>query len=149
MAAPGVNAIVHARAAFMGASHEAQTLPRPLVEQVKALGWVELARIPGRELVMGAVTQPWKGDVVFRSVPPEAFAAFDEPDYVKIAWTLRADPAGPDASIFRTETRALATNAEARRRFRRYWSLVAPGVWLIRRLSALPMKCAAERPHHP
>jgi hypothetical protein len=41
--------------------------------------------------------------------------------------------------MFRSETRAIATDPESRERFRRYWSLVAPGVWLIRRLSAVPM----------
>ena len=52
---------------------------------------------------MGAVTQPWQANVVFRPLPPEQFAAFNEPGYVKIAWTLRADSDGAAESIFRTE----------------------------------------------
>jgi hypothetical protein len=72
------------------------------------------------------------------------FAAFDEPGYVKIAWTLRADPAGT-GSVFRTETRAVATDAVARARFRRYWLFLSPGIRLIRRLAAGPIKAAAER----
>lgn len=147
MGTPGVNLIFLARQCAMGVGLRTRELPTALIDQVKALGWVELARTPGREIVMGAVTQPWKGEVTFRSIPPAEFARFAEPGYVKIAWTLRADPVGPGASIFRSETRALATDPAARARFRTYWSLVAPGVWLIRRLSAAPMAADAERRH--
>jgi len=144
MGAPGVSAIFRARQVVMGAGFETRELPKPLIEQVKALGWVELARVPGREVVLGAVTQPWQGDVTFHSIAPERFAAFAEPGFVKIAWTLRADPLGDHASRFRSETRAMATDEASRRRFRNYWSLVAPGVWLIRRLSSRPMRQSAE-----
>jgi hypothetical protein len=104
-----------------------------------------LAEVPGREVVVGAVTQPWKANVVFRAVAPDEFAAFDEPDYVKIVWTLRADPIGAAASVFRTETRALATDAAARRAFRRYWAVFSPGIIAIRRMMLGPVKAEAER----
>jgi hypothetical protein len=104
-----------------------------------------LAELPGREIVMGSVTQPWLADVVFRPLPPERFAAFDDPDHVKIAWTLRVDPAGAGESIFRTETRVTTTDATARRRFRRYWSRIAPGVVLIRWMSLRLVTAEAER----
>jgi hypothetical protein len=104
-----------------------------------------LAEVPGREVVMGAATQPWLPDVVFRPLPPEEFATFCEPDYVKIAWTLRADPVSATDSIFRTETRVTTTDGPARAKFRRYWAFVAPGVILIRRLSLGPLKADAER----
>lgn len=39
---------------------------------------------------------------------------------MKIACTLRADPDGPAASIFRNETRAIATDRSVRVRFRLY-----------------------------
>ena len=94
---------------------------------------------------MGAVTQPWMADVVFRPLPPEEFAAFRDPDYVKIVWTLRADPVGPAESVFRTETRAVATDSVARAKFRRYWSLLSPGIILIRWASLGQLKADAER----
>ena len=84
---------------------------------------------------MGAVTQPWKANVVFRSLPPDEFAAFKEPDYVKIAWTLRADAVSDRESVARTETRVIATDAEARRKFRWYWARFSPGIVLIREIS--------------
>jgi hypothetical protein len=64
---------------------------------------------------------------------------------VKIAWTLRADPEGDSASTFRTETRVLATDADARRRFRRYWAYLSPGIILIRMSMLGPLKREAER----
>ena len=48
--------------------------------------------MPGREVVFGAVTQPWVTNVVFRALPPHEFAAFKEPGFVKIVWTLHAAP---------------------------------------------------------
>ena len=117
---------------------------RGLLDQTEALGWRMLAQIPGREIVMGAVTQPWKGTPVFQGLAPEEFAAFHEPGYVKISWTLRADPTGPATSVFRTETRAVCTDAAARTRFRRYWAFLSPGIVLIRRLSLGPLRQAAE-----
>ena len=142
---PVVRALVRGRELILGARPDERPRPRGLLAEVQSLGWVVLAQLPDREVVVGAVTKPWEPNVTFRSIPPDAFAAFAEPDYVKIAWTLRADPVGPRAAIFRTETRALATDAAARTKFRRYWAFLSPGIRLIRRISLRPLKTAAER----
>ena len=115
------------------------------LSQMQSIGWGVLAEVPGREIVMGAATQPWMADVVFRPLPPGEFAAFHEPGYVKIVWTLRADPVGADESIFRTETRVTTTDTAARAKFRRYWSFASPGIVLIRWASLGPLKAEAER----
>jgi len=91
------------------------------------------------------VTKPWEPNPVFRHLRPDDFGPFAEADYVKIAWTLRADPAGDGRSIMRSETRAVATDVAARAKFRRYWSLVSPGVSLIRHAMLGPIKAEAER----
>ena len=119
--------------------------PAPLLSETLALGWRVLADEPGRAIVVGAVTQPWRADVTFRGVEPEAFAGFDEPGYAKIAWTLEAIPLGPAASRFRTETRVATTDARSRALFRRYWALFSPGILLIRRASLGLVKADAER----
>jgi hypothetical protein len=119
--------------------------PRGFMEEMKSLGWAVLSELPGREVVAGAVTKPWEANPIFLALPPDEFAAFSEPGYVKIAWTLRATPAGNNDSIFRTETRAVATDAEARRRFRRYWSFLSPGIIAIRRVIVPQVKAEAER----
>ena len=120
---------------MLGAEPDAATRPRSLRAEVKSLGWGVLAEVPGREIVLGAVTQPWTANVVFRALPPDTFAAFHEPDYVKIAWTLRADPIGAADSVFRTETRVTTTDRQARRKFRWYWARFSAGIVLIRRMT--------------
>jgi hypothetical protein len=124
---------------------DAAVRPRGILARTKSLGWGVLAELPGREIVMGAVTRPWDANPVFKALPPNEFAAFQEPGYVKIAWTLRADPAGNGESIFRTETRAIATDPEARRKFRMYWSLLSPGIIAIRRAMLPAVKAEAQR----
>jgi hypothetical protein len=119
--------------------------PHGLLAQVKSLGWVVLAELPGREFVFGAVAKPWEANPVFRSLPSEEFARFEEPGYVKIVWTLRADPIGHDQCIFRTETRAVATDSESRRKFRRYWAFLSPGIIVIRKVMLPAVKTGAER----
>ena len=140
-----VRAIFRTRAIVLGARREAPRQPHGLIAQVKALGWAVLAEVPGREIVMGAVTQPWKADVVFRGLPADEFAAFHEPGYVKIAWTLRVEPLGINAAVFRTETRAVATDPGARTKFRWYWARFSPGIVLIRRVMVRVVRAEAER----
>jgi len=142
---PLVRLIFRTREVVLGATPDDRPQPRGLLAAVQALGWGVLADVPGRELVVGAVTQPWKADVTFHALAPGEFAAFSAPGFVKIAWTLRADPVDGEASVFRTETRAIATDASARARFRRYWAFASPGIALIRRLSLRPLQRDAER----
>ena len=140
-----VRAIFSARAFVLGAEPEAEARPKGLVAQTTSLGWRVLAENPGREIVIGAVTQPWLPNVVFRGLAPEEFRAFQEPGYVKIVWTLRADPVGESESIFRTERRVTATDQTARTKFRWYWARFSPGIILIRRVMLGLLKADAER----
>jgi hypothetical protein len=139
-----IRIIFKARAIALGSTAVTRR-PTALLAELLSLGWVVLTELPGREVVLGTVTRPWDADVVFRSVPADRFPSFREPGFVKIVVALRADPLGPGDSMFRTETRALATDSSARVRFRRYWSLVSPGVGLIRLMSLYPLKTEAER----
>jgi hypothetical protein len=89
-----------------------------------------------RGLLLGEPTRP---------LSPDAFASFNEPGYVKIVWTLRADATSPHDSVFRTETRVVTTDAAARAKFRWYWARFSPGIQLIRSLSLGPTRRDAER----
>ena len=140
-----MRAIFKARETMLGSEPDTATHPHGLLALTESIGWGVLAEVAGREVVMGAITQPWEANVVFRQLSRHEFVVFDEPGYVKIVWTLRADPIGADASIFRTETRAVATDAAARAKFRRYWSFLSPGIILIRRASLKPLRADAER----
>lgn len=118
---------------------------RSLVDETLAIGWRILAEVPDRALVMGAYTQPWKAEVEFRGLPADRFVAFDDPGFAKIVWTLEAEPLTPERSRFVTRTRVQTTDVSSRRRFRRYWALLSPGILLIRRASLGLVKRDAER----
>ncbi|HEX3235838.1 MAG TPA: hypothetical protein VHR41_16695 [Gemmatimonadales bacterium] len=128
-----VRAIFRGRELLMGAQPPRGRVQQTFLSEALALGWRMLADEPGHELVMGAVTQPWEANVVFRGLPPDEFADFHQPGYAKIVWTMKVDPTGLDSSIFSTETRVATTDPHSRERFRRYWSLLSPGILLIRR----------------
>ena len=141
---PIVRAVFRARELVLGAEPDAGVRPKGLLAQTTSLGWRVLAETPGREILVGAVTRPWVPNVVFRGLAPEEFRAFREPGYVKIAWTLRADPVGESESIFRTETRVMTTDRTARVKFRWYWARFSPGIVLIRRVMLGQLKAVAE-----
>lgn len=118
---------------------------RGILDETLGQGFGVLAEDAGREIVIGAYCQPWLVDVQFRPLPPAEFATFDEPGFVKIAVSLAAEPLGADGSRFVTRTRAVTTDAEARRRFRRYWSRMSAGIILIRWFFLPLLKREAER----
>jgi hypothetical protein len=132
MQLPLIRAIFRAREIILRSQSKAVEPPRGLVAFTRSLGWRVLAEVPGREIVIGSATQPWQADVVFRPLTPDQFVAFHEPEYVKIAWTLRVDSKSGDQCVFRTETRVMTTDHVARGKFRRYWAFFSPGIWLIR-----------------
>ncbi len=140
-----IRAIFKGRELIVGGKPDMTERPRGLLAWAKTLGWGVLAEVPGHEIVAGGVTRPWDANLVFRALPPDAFATFDEPGYVKIVWTLRADPRGLHESVARHETRAIATDPIAREKFRRYWAAFSPGIVLIRRIAMRLVKAEAER----
>ena len=142
---PVVRAIVGARQLLLRATPDATPRPKGLLAYTHSIGWGDLALIPGREIVLGAVTRPWEANVTFLPLAPDIFRAFNEPGYVKIAWTLRADTRHDGHCEFWTETRAVATDAVSRRRFRWYWARVSAGIALIRRAMLGPLRLLAER----
>jgi hypothetical protein len=141
---PIIRAIIRWREWMMGSRAEDRPAPRGLLAETQAMGWGILEERPGRAIVMGAVTKPWEPNVTFRALAPDTFAQFAEPGFVKIAWTLEAESNG-GGSIARTETRAVATDAGSRVKFRRYWRRVWPGIVIIRWVALRLMKRDAER----
>ena len=126
--------------------------PRPqsnpstsFLEEALALGWRVLEEDPGRELIVGAVTQPWAPVVRLRGLSAHEFLEFSEPGLTKIAWSLVARPVEPGVTKLATETRVAATDPVSRKRFRRYWFLLSPGIRLIRIVSLSLIKRGLER----
>jgi hypothetical protein len=139
-----IRAIFAGRELLMRATTPNDVESQPFIAEALELGWRILAEEPGRELVMGAVTQPWEANVTFRGLEPEAFADFREPGYAKIIWTIAVAPLGPERCLFRTETRVATTDPDSQARFKRYWLVFSPGILLIRRETLRLVKRAAE-----
>lgn len=148
LSSPLVRGLLKMRELALGGTPDQRTHPDTLLDQAQSIGWVVLAERAGREIVLGAVTQPWEANPVFRSIPAGEYEAFREPGYVKIVWSLAAHPVDDAHSVFHTETRVSTTDPQARMRFRNYWSFVAPGVGLIRLAMLRPLKRDAERRFH-
>lgn len=115
-----------------------------LRDELTALGWGVLEERPGELLICGAVCRPWLPDVRFHAVAPDVFASYDEPDCVKIAWTLEAEAVGTGVTRFSHETRAVATDESARGKFRRYWRWARFGIISIRLLLMPAVRRQAE-----
>lgn len=90
-------------------------------------GFVELARTES-ELVVAAVEPVGRRRVDPPTTVAE-FAAFADPGYVKIGTAFAVRP-----GCIVTETRVVATDAVARRRFAAYWLLIRPFSGIIRRV---------------
>jgi hypothetical protein len=142
---PFVRKIFRLRELVFGFRSKRRAVSKSLVEETTELGWKMLAYRPSRELVMGAVTQPWVGDVKFRGIPADSFSSFTEPALVKIVWTFEAEPLDAATTRFRSQTRVLATDPEARQKFLRYWVFAGPFIVLIRKLANRAIRRAAER----
>jgi hypothetical protein len=138
-----VRTIFQMRERIMG-SRPGVRIPRGLLEELRGLGWGCLLERPGELYVGGAVCQPWLADVKFRAVPAEEFAAFAEPDLVKIAWTLETRFVGPGLTELVSETRVAATDDAARKRFLAYWRWARVGIYTIRWLLLPAIRTKAE-----
>jgi len=139
-----VQRIFWLRARVLGARGTGQSWSRGFVEEALAAGWGILLEEPGRIFIAGGQCQPWVPDVVFTAVPPERFAAYSEPDRVKIAWTLEARPINGSTTRFITETRAVGTDAEARRKLRLYLRVFKVGILAIRWMMVPAVRRRAE-----
>lgn len=106
---------------------------RPVVEQLVEFGFVRLADASD-ELVLGYVGQPWKpnGGTMLGLASDAEWRAFAEPGFAKAAVWFGTTPQAGGARLA-TETRVAATDAVARRRFGRYWRLIALGSGAVRR----------------
>jgi hypothetical protein len=87
-----------------------------------------------REVVVGAIGKVWQLDIPFVHVADaDAFAAFDEPGFIKVAWAIRVLPLGDTDSRVELEVRVDATDDLSWQKFRRYFLVVGPASHFIRK----------------
>ena len=79
------------------------------------------------------------------AVAPDLFVGFAEPGYAKLALSFRVLPIAGGGSLLRYEARTATTDDVARRRLRRYWRLIHPGVALVMRRALERIRAEAER----
>ena len=94
--------------------------------------------------MLGTVSRFWRKDRPTRDVEAEAFRGFREPGWVKVALSFSVEPVQEDRTILRYEARVAATDDGARRRFRRHWRVIRPGVIMALRRSAGRIRTEAE-----
>lgn len=102
------------------------------LESLESVGFVVLEEDPPTEIVLGLIGRFWKTKGGVRKIAADDFVSFADPGFVKAVWNFRAE-ATEDSSNVSTETRVLATDAQAQRSFRRYWFFVRPFSGLVRR----------------
>lgn len=111
------------------------------------MDFIVLDNVPGGELALGFVGQPWKPSLAKAVIPglsPEEFRAFEQPGYVKGVYALWAEPEGVGSRLH-TETRVYATDPSAARRFKPYWLFIKPFSSLMRRDLLAAVGRRAER----
>ena len=129
----------------MGAPQSTTRKPQGLLAETRSLGWGVLAEDPEHLIICGAACEPWRADPGFTPIPADQFESYAQPNKIKIVWTLEADSLGPAVTRFSQETRAVATDEQARQRFRRYWRWARFGIVGIRLLFLPAVRRAAER----
>ncbi len=97
-------------------------------------GFQVLSEEPLHEVAVGAIGKVWQIDIPFVHVADEqAYAAFSEPGYIKVAWSIRVLSRGSEKSHVEIELRVSATDEQSWRRFRRYFRVIGPFSRFIRR----------------
>lgn len=100
---------------------------------VQAMPPRPIARLDGRELLLGLIF-PTAGKLS-ETPQPDSIAALNAargPGLIRQVVNIRLEPV-PGGTLLSTETRAIANDRQARRRFARYWLLIRAASGLIRR----------------
>jgi len=106
-------------------------------------GFLLLAEDPERELVVGILVIAPAG--MKRPATPEQFKELAVSGVAKAVMNFRIEDGGGESWLLSTETRVHATDASAKRRFARYWTVIRPGSGFIRRMWLRAIKRRAER----
>ncbi len=106
-----------------------------------------LADEPGRGFVVGAIGRFWEPAIRWAEAAPESFAAFAEPGWAKVAWSVVVEPRGDSASRVSVALRLDATDDASWRAVHRYFRLIGPFSRFIRRqmLRRLQAELGLER----
>jgi hypothetical protein len=86
-------------------------------------GWILLGERPGQELALGLVGKFWRPVIQYADVDAEQFGTFTEPGWAKTVYALSVTAIDGEHTLLRAVMRTATTDEQARRWFRRYWTL--------------------------
>jgi hypothetical protein len=96
-------------------------------------GFHLLCEEPGRGFVVGAIGTFWKPHIDFQDFIPDGFAAYSEPGFGKVAWSIEVAPRPNGGSWISVEVRVTTTDEASLHSFERYWTFIGPFSHAIRR----------------
>jgi hypothetical protein len=117
--------------------------PRPLLHSLRGIGLVVLAD-EDDDVLIGGVLAPWRLRGGHHAIGSAAeLQGFAAPGWVRVAMAFTVAPDGAGSRVA-TETRIVATDAIARRRFGRYWRVIGPFSGITRREMLAAIRRRAE-----
>ena len=115
------------------------------LEDIVDTEWFLLEDREDSEVVFGAIGKFWQPVIEWREIDPDDFADFDEPGWGKLAASISLRPYGEGRTLATYEARTRTTDAESRRKFRRYWTLIGPFAGYVMKQALRRIKSDAER----
>ena len=95
-------------------------------------GWVLLGERPRNELALGLVGKFWRPVIEYAEVSPVSFRDFAEPGYAKTVYSLSVRSLDEQRTLLSGLMRTATTDEQARKWFRRYWTLgVGSGAHIV------------------
>jgi len=113
------------------------------LREMQRLRFEVLGESETRELLLGLAGRFWtiKGDL--RKISSQNFRGFDEKGFAKAVWNFTLDETEGEVCLT-TETRIKCLDAESRKKFGFYWTLIQPFSALIRKEILKTIKKRAE-----
>jgi hypothetical protein len=120
-------------------------IPSDLRQRLQGTGFVILAEVPNREIVIGVAGRFWRPDGGrCMDLTAGDFASFAQPGYAKAVWNFKLRAESPQAAVLSTETRIKCFGSAAFWKFCLYWTFVGPFSGLIRKAILNQIKTEAE-----
>lgn len=95
-------------------------------------GWALLGERPRAEIALGLVGKFWRPVITYAQVAPECFRDFTEPGYAKTVYSLSVSVINERRTLLSGVMRTATTDEQARKWFRRHWTLgVGPGAHIV------------------
>lgn len=131
---PVVKCLLSLRETVGGKLPEKKTGKKPKgLQEMRDGGFLDLIS-DSTEFIMGMIGQPQSSKVFSYKLNALQFMAFEELNYVKIAFNFKVKDLGNGQSLLSTETRVQTFDNKTAKIFNRYWTIVYPGSAIIRRV---------------